>query len=120
MTLNHLNLVVTDVAATRHLFETYFHFSCTVVKGDNAIAILKGSNNFTLVIMKGKENVITYPQAFHIGFMLPDKNAVIETYQKLKAGGMPVGEEPRNIRDSFGFYFTFDGVMIEVAQSADK
>lgn len=114
MKLNHINLVVSNIAEAIVLFETYFNFKCTEIKGDNIIAILKGVDDFTLVIMKNKEGNPVYPDAFHIGFMLADTNTVTETYQKLKTGGITVGEEPRKIRDSFGFYFNFDTLMIEV------
>ena len=114
MKLNHINLVVSNVAEAIVFFETYFNFKSTDVKGDNVVAILKGADDFTLVIMTNKEGKAIYPNAFHIGFMLDNTNAVTETYEKLKSGGIAVGQEPRKIRDSFGFYFTFDNIMIEV------
>jgi predicted enzyme related to lactoylglutathione lyase len=114
MNLNHINLVVSNVAAAIIFFETYFNFKCTDIKGDNIVAILKGADDFTLVIMTSKEGNGTYPDAFHIGFMLDNTNAVTETFEKLKNGGIAVGQEPRKIRDSFGFYFNFDNIMIEV------
>lgn len=114
MKLNHINLVVSNVAEAIVFFETYFNFKCTDIKGDNVVAILKGSDDFTLVIMANKEGKAIYSDAFHIGFMLDNTNSVTETYEKLKSGGIAVGQEPRKIRDSFGFYFTLDTVMIEV------
>lgn len=114
MKLNHINLVVSNVAAATHLFETYFNFKCTDKKGDNIITILKGADNFTLVIMTNKDGKITYPGAFHIGFMLEDAEAVTGIFEKLKTGGVNVEQEPGKIRDSFGFYFNFDNIMIEV------
>ncbi|MDB5013059.1 MAG: glyoxalase/bleomycin resistance/extradiol dioxygenase family protein [Daejeonella sp.] len=114
MKLNHINLVVSNIAEAIHFFETYFNFKCTDIKGDNVIAILKGTDDFTLVIMTTKDGNIIYPDAFHIGFMLDNTNAVTETYEKLKSGGVIVEHEPRKIRDSFGFYFTFDNLMVEV------
>ena len=114
MKLNHINLVVSNVAGAIDLFETYFNFKCTDTKGDNIVAVLKSAEDFTLVIMKGKEGKTIYPDAFHIGFMLNNVDAVTQTYEKLKSGSMAVGEEPRKIRDSFGFYFTYDNLMIEV------
>ncbi len=119
MKLNHINLVATDVAAAIKLFETYFHFKCIEIKGDNIVAILKAEDDFTLVIMTGKNEAVRYPEAFHIGFMLNNTNTVIETYNKLKDGGIPVGKEPSKIRDSFGFYFNFDNLMIEVGHYTD-
>jgi predicted enzyme related to lactoylglutathione lyase len=114
MNLNHINLVVSNVAEAIVFFETYFNFKCTDIKGDNVVAILKGADDFTLVIMTSKEGKAIYPDAFHVGFMLDNTNAVTETYEKLKSGGIAVGQEPRKIRDSFGFYFNFDNIMIEV------
>lgn len=113
MKLNHINLVVTDVAAAIKFFETYFAFTCTEVKGDNIVAVLKGADDFTLVIMTSKD-IEAYPKAFHVGFMQESDEAVIDVYNHLKTGGIDVGAEPRKIRDSFGFYFVFDAIMIEV------
>ena len=114
MKLNHINLVVSNVADAIRLFETYFSFKCTDIKGDNIVAILKGADDFTLVIMTDKNGQTTYPNAFHIGFMLDSEDAVTKTYDNLKIGGITVGQEPRKIRDSFGFYFNFENIMIEV------
>ena len=114
MKLNHINLVVSNVADAIRLFETYFSFKCTDIKGDNVIAILKGANDFTLVIMTDKNRQVTYPDAFHIGFMLNSEIEVTQTYGTLKNDGIVVGQEPGKIRDSFGFYFNFDNIMIEV------
>jgi catechol 2,3-dioxygenase-like lactoylglutathione lyase family enzyme len=114
MKLNHINLVVPDVEDATNLFVTYFNFKCIEIKGDNMLAILKGAGGFTLVIMANKNGKAVYPDAFHVGFMLENTGAVTETYEKLKQGGVNVGEEPRKIRDSFGFYFTFANLMIEV------
>lgn len=114
MKLNHINLVVSNVAGTIKLFETYFNFTCTDSKGDNVVAILKSADDFTLVVMADKNGQATYPAAFHIGFMLNSEIEVMKTYDALKNGGIAVGQEPRKIRDSFGFYFNFDNIMIEV------
>ena len=113
MKLNHINLVGADVAAAVQFFERYFGFKCTGIKGDNIIAILKGTDDFTLVIMTSKDS-ISYPQAFHIGFMQESNEAVNGIYNDLRSGTIEVGQEPRKIRDSFGFYFNFDNLMIEV------
>ena len=114
MKLNHINLVVSNVAEAIKLFETYFGFKCTETKGDNIAAILKGTDDFTLVIMTSRNGEATYPDAFHIGFMLDSKEEIIKNYNSLKNGGISVGQEPRKIRESFGFYFNFDNIIIEI------
>jgi hypothetical protein len=117
MYLNHLNLTVTNVSEAIYLFETYFDFKCMEVKGDNMVAILKGIDDFELVLINSSMNQkgnIAYPDAFHIGFMLDDPEYVIKIYKKLKDGGILLEREPKRIRDNFGFYFHFDNLMIEI------
>jgi catechol-2,3-dioxygenase len=114
MKLNHINLVITDISTAIHLFEKHFGFKCSQIKGDNIVAILKGADDFTLVLMTSKDGDFKFPSAFHIGFMQATTQAVADIYQSLKNSGVNVGQEPRNIRDSFGFYFLFDNLMIEV------
>ena len=113
MRLNHLNLVVSDVQKFIDLFTLYFGFKCTETKGENIIVVLKNEDDFTLVIMSSKDT-IQYPSAFHIGFMQENIEAVDQLYEDLNTGGIVVGQGPRKIRDSYGFYFTFDNIMIEV------
>ena len=114
MKLNHINLVVNDVAKVARFFETFFDFKCNEIKGNNVVAILKGTDDFTLVIMKSKESGPRYPESFHIGFMQESPDKVIELHKKLKVAGFIDGQEPKKIRDSFGFYFMYENMMIEV------
>lgn len=114
MKLNHINLVVSNVKEATRFFEQNFDFTSTDVKGDYIVSILKGTDDFTLVVMAPKEGAAIYPDAFHVGFMLQDEAEVNAQYEKLKRNGIEVGQEPRKIRDSFGFYFNFDTLMIEV------
>lgn len=113
MKLNHINLVVTDVSTAIQFFCTYFEFTCAEVKGDNIVAILKGEDDFTLVLMGDKNNDVNYPKNFHIGFMLTSTAEVDAAYQNLLKDNYAVAE-PKNIRDSYGFYFHFENVFIEV------
>ncbi len=118
MKLNHLNLIVTNVEEAIAFFEKHFGFTCVAIKGDNVIAVLKAVDDFTLVLMAANtkhEIAETYPQAFHIGFMMANETQVNETYLKLKNSGIAIESEPKKIRDGFGFYFHFDNIMIEVA-----
>jgi predicted enzyme related to lactoylglutathione lyase len=117
MTINHLNLPVSNVPEAITFFESYFDFKCTQTKGDNMIAVLRNAADFTLVLMSSQMNRNgnnTYPDAFHIGFILDSIAQVNETYLKLKTGGIQLDREPQKIRDSFGFYFYFDNLFIEI------
>jgi len=118
MLLNHINLSVPDVALARHLFETYFDFKCTDTKLNDTLSILSGADGFILVLMNerlNQEGNHRYPDAFHIGFHLPNEEEVRSVYDRLKAGGVPLTQEPKMIRKSLGFYFHHQNLMIEVA-----
>ena len=122
MTINHLNLPVSNVAEATTFFESHFDFKCLETKGDNMIAVLRNPADFTLVLMSSKMNRnenTAYPDAFHIGFILDSTEKVNETFSKLKAGGIQLEREPQKIRDSFGFYFYFGELFIEVAHYLD-
>lgn len=119
MTINHINLTVEDVHHATKFFEDNFDFECEEMKGENMIAVLRNKENFTLVLMSSKMNKngnSSYPDAFHIGFMLESAEEVDQLHQKLKDSKIEVGESPRKIRDSYGFYFYFDNIFIEVGQ----
>lgn len=118
MKLNHINLSVTDVTASISFFEQYFNFKCTEVKGDNLLAVLQGSDGFTLVLMANKFNRngnSAYPEAFHIGFFVETRNQVMNMYNRLLAGGYATEHSPGSLRGSYGFYFIAPGnVLTEI------
>ena len=71
--LNHINLPVTDVAASAGFFEQYFNFKTIEVKGNNMLAILEGDDGFILVLMAdtfNRNGNSIYPDVFHIGFLV--------------------------------------------------
>lgn len=114
MKLNHINLVVDNVGAAVHFFETYFGFKCIEIKGDNIIAILNNEDKFTLVITKAKGGDASYPESFHIGFLQRNAEDVNKIFRQLKIAGLVGEKEPGKIRGGFGFYFHFENIMIEV------
>lgn len=113
MVLNHLNLPMPDVAKAIVFFETCFGFTCVEQKGDAALAVLRGADGFILVLMRAKEEPF-YPKFFHIGFLQQDQPSVDRVFEHLKNyPGLEV-PVPGKIRDTYGFYFHFDSLMIEV------
>lgn len=119
MKLNHINLVVNNVAEAIRLFETYFGFKCIEIKGEKIIAILSDEGDFTLVLTKAKDGHAKYPESFHIGFLQSNAEEVNQLYLQLKSAGLIGEKEPRKIRDSFGFYFNFENIMIEISTYTD-
>jgi len=118
MNLNHINLSVKDVPMARSFFETYFGFKNEDVKLNDTLSVLTGSNGFVLVLMNEKLNQNgnhAYPDSFHIGFYLNTEGEVIALFEKLKAGGISLEQAPQKIRKTFGFYFHFQNIMIEIS-----
>lgn len=118
MKLNHLNLTVKDVPAARSFFENYLDFTSADSKPNDTLSVLNGADGFLLVLMNERLNQQgnnAYPDAFHIGFYLKDEAAVISLFEKLKAGGITLEQEPQQIRKTFGFYFYMQNIFIEIA-----
>ncbi|WP_244228827.1 VOC family protein [Mucilaginibacter endophyticus] len=116
--LNHINLPVTDVQASSLFFEQYFQFKCTGVKGNNMLAIMEGKDGFILVLMAdtfNRNGNNSYPDAFHIGFLVDSHEQVTEVYDRLVAGGVNVTQAPASLRGGYGFYFNAPGnILTEV------
>ncbi|MBV4358289.1 VOC family protein [Pinibacter aurantiacus] len=119
MKLNHINLTVPDVKATADFFETFFSFTCLEKKGDNALAVLKGEDGFVLVITShsfNRNDIHSYPDAFHVGFLVNSKQEVDLKYDQLLSSGYATGHAPRNMHGSYGFYFNAPGsILVEIS-----
>jgi lactoylglutathione lyase len=108
MKLNHVNLPVADVSATRDFFEKHFGFHRTtepthdnVVLTDNAGLVLTVSNF-------DHADQVTYPKWFHVGFMQDSDDKVDEIYDRLKTAGMQPSK-PQDMHGARTFYFTAPG-----------
>ena len=108
MKLNHVNLPVADVPATRDFFEKHFGFhriaepsKANVVMTDDAGLVLTISN-FDHV------DDVSYPKWFHIGFMQESDAKVDEVYGRLKTAGLQPAK-PADLHGARTFYFTAPG-----------
>ena len=113
MTLNHLNLTVTDVMETRAFLEK--HFGLRGGEGGNqGMQVVYDDNGLVLTLMKGKPSDVTYPPSFHVGFMQPSEARVNEINQGLRDDGFDV-PPPSRQHGAWTFYFRAPGgFVIEV------
>ncbi|MEO6151992.1 MAG: VOC family protein [Croceibacterium sp.] len=118
MRLNHLDLAVPDVIASRDFFSTFLGFTDHQTLGQGGLAILKAGDGMTLVLSRlQRTGEQAYPEGFHIGFHLTGREEVIALYHRLITESSVTPSEPRIQRGAFGFYFTAPGnILIEVAQ----
>jgi len=118
MQLNHLNLCVDDLAEARTFFQNCFDFQFLEQKG-NGIVIMTDGHGFTLVLSNPralKNEMRSYPEGFHIGFLLETSDQVDQAYRRLAAAEVQLTQEPRKMRGSYGFYFTaLNDLLFEVS-----
>jgi lactoylglutathione lyase len=106
--LNHVNLPVADVLATRDFFEKHFGFRC-IAEPTNADVVLTDNAGLVLTISNfDHADKISYPKWFHIGFMQESDEKVDDIYDRLKMAGMQLGK-PENMHGARTFYFTAPG-----------
>ncbi|GIN39398.1 MULTISPECIES: VOC family protein [Heyndrickxia] len=98
MRLNHINLTVTDVNASREFLEKYFDLQTKSTHGDS-FAVLLDDGGLLLALMKGTQ--VNYPKSFHIGFVQESEKRVDEIYQHLKNDGFDVKPPKRAHRWTF-------------------
>ncbi|WP_100074116.1 VOC family protein [Chryseobacterium camelliae] len=124
MGLNHINLVIKEVDQAVSLFANHLGFNL-ITNRNGKMAVLESSYQFVLVIwgqeLNRKDKIPEYPENFHIGFYQEDENAVREIYNRLKeVEGLKLDSEPKKIRNTLGFYFYFEKLMIEISVNPFK
>jgi catechol 2,3-dioxygenase-like lactoylglutathione lyase family enzyme len=118
MHLNHLDLAVPDVAAAASFFESAFGFAVLETRGRDGMAILRGAG-FALVLTRDLE--AAYPKTFHIGFLQPDEQAVLDAYARIQTAGFDVPRPPAILRGSLMFYCTAPGgILVEVSHRPES
>lgn len=124
MILNHLDLYVPDVAATRDFFVRHFGFHHQDTRGADRLVVLHDDAGLELVISKpisqlgGAEQVALGLTTYHIGFRLPSAQMVDEVFGCLQAGSEGDIDPPRKIRGRYLFYCVAPGnILVEVASA---
>lgn len=106
MTLNHLNLTVTDPAATSAFLAK--HFALRVGGGNGGMQVLYDDNGMVLTLIKGRAADVKYPPTFHVGFIQPSEQHVDDINARLRQDGLHV-DPPARLHGAWTFYFTAPG-----------
>ena len=114
MTLNHLNLSVTDVPACVAMFETYFGLTRSDMPVNDQMAFLRGEDGFLLSMFRAKE--VSYPKSFHIGFLQDTPEQVHAIHARLLEGGFQV-PPPHENHGRLTFYFDAPGGFVVEVES---
>lgn len=120
MHLNHLDLCVGDVDAHTGFFATHFGFRCTHRASNGRMAILQGDDGFVLVLSHLHDDAPpSYPDGFHVGFLVDDADTVHRTHQRLQAAGVDTGRGVLETRRGTLLYVRGpDGLLVEISHHA--
>ncbi|MEO8062629.1 MAG: VOC family protein [Pseudomonadota bacterium] len=90
MKVNHLHLIVPDVAASRAFFAKYFDLNKS--GGNAGLTVLRDDDGFVLTVMKaGSKTSHTYPEHFPVGFFIGDEARVDEIQRRMIVDGVEAG-----------------------------
>ncbi|MDT5334522.1 MAG: hypothetical protein QOD90_27 [Mycobacterium sp.] len=127
MILNHLDLYVPDVAATREFFVQHFGFRHHATRGADRLAILYDDAGLELVISQpigklgGAEQVELDVTTYHIGFRLSSTKNVDDVFRDLQAGTSQQIDPPKGMRGRYLFYCLAPGnILVEVSAPSDE
>ncbi len=112
MTLNHLNLPVSNVGDAYAFLTTYFGLK-PFARGPNAVmALLQDDAGMVLNLSNfDKAASVQYPSAFHIGFQRESEARVDELNERLRQDGFEV-EPPRRFHGAWTFYIDAPGGFV--------
>ena len=118
MTINHVHLAATNIAATRAFYERYFGFRLEFEHGEGLF--LRDAAGF-LIALDPTAQAPVFPAWFHLGFCLDSADAVRSVHGRMAEGGAPIARE---LLDEPGEYASFfvsdpDGLHIEVSWHAE-
>lgn len=115
--LNHANLPVADVAPLRDFFVQQFDFTVLSMRGDNAFAVLRGTDGFILNIMRDSIHS-GFPENFHVGFFLDSPHEVRVKHAQMQAANLspgPIEDLNRGGWKSLTFYCRApNNILVEV------
>jgi lactoylglutathione lyase len=119
MKLNHLHLTVDDVPAARAFLALHFGLR-PQGEGHKNFDMLLDDDGLVLTLMGvGRDNTVSYPKTFHVGFILPSDLEVDAINQRLKDDGFDV-ESPSQQHGAWAFSFQAPGNFKIVVRSESQ
>ena len=115
MKLNHINLPVGDVGATKDFFAQYFGMKVEFELPKNVMAMLRDDAGLLLIVShfrKGEAGDVPYHPDFHVGFLVDSNDEVDATRARLVAGGLDVEAPKRRQGGRYGFYYPAPGGFV--------
>lgn len=114
MKLNHLDLRVRDVSAFSAFLVRHFGFVVTSQAESKALVFLDDGHGFSLVLQRSAQDV-TYPEDFHLGFLVEGADEVHRVRARLFDAGLEVPEVVVNGRGTLLYFRGPEGLLFEVS-----
>lgn len=112
MRMNHINLSVPDVQATRSFLETYFGLRFMDTPTPDKITVALDENDSIIALSNfSNSDSYSYPGAFHVGFNLPSRADVDAMHERMTADGYKVGRRT-DFHGAWTFYLDAPGGFI--------
>ena len=115
MRLNHINLPVSDLHASRAFLETYFGLRYVGGSNDGPIVVLMDESQSIVTLSNFNDaDAVKYPGAFHVGFV-QRSNADVDAVRRRRLADGYVAGEPKVLHGSYTFYVKAPGgFLVEV------
>lgn len=117
MRIGHVHLKIRDIKKSVDFYKTYLDMEVTENLNNSFVFMSAGDMHHELALQEVGKNAVLpgrhHVGLYHVAFEVPNKQALIETYQKIKQNGIDV--YPVDHRISWALYFNDpDGNGIEV------
>lgn len=108
MRIGHVHLKIRDLQKSVNFYRDYLALQVTEQLGEHFVFMSAGEMHHELALQEVGKDAAT-PQRYdvgmyHVAFEVPDRKSFVETYHKLKKGGVAV--YPVDHRISWALYFS--------------
>jgi catechol 2,3-dioxygenase-like lactoylglutathione lyase family enzyme len=115
MKLNHLDLQVADVQQHVDFFEELFELRLQSSRTSPAIAFLDDGHGFVLVLQRKVDPPASYPEDFHLGFLVDDVATVHRFHDRARSAGVDISDVITNNRGTMVYCRAPAGFLVEVS-----
>ena len=114
MTINHLHIATKDMHRSMHFYTRHLNFAKKMDHGEGVF--LQDSEGFLLAI-DPVEDIPSFPDWFHLGFCMQNKEQVKQIYDSMAAAGVKFAKDYQEYgSEAVAFYaYDPDGYKIEVS-----
>jgi catechol-2,3-dioxygenase len=111
--LNHVDLVVKDIAPNREFLKSWFGLQVEV--DNEAICLMRDPAGLLLILRRPESGDSTeYPRDFHLGFFLPDEATVTDLYTRMTTAQVAMRQVIEGVPPKFRCVSP-GGLLVEVA-----